>query len=258
MKWPPTMPTGARLRVAAAPAVSRLRLPGHALWPVASLSHGSIGPSHGWRVSVMASKGGSHPKTTAGPRRKPTSPASANNAAASCGGGGEPADARCAGAEFDSLLKLDGPHDHLVAGARAAMRMLRPPVLPEPVVPTNSACRRRKETRHWSASSNGPGPSGSPTTACRPPLCAGTRPEGSGTRPDSDQSHGAPARTISRTLSRLQTAEVLPMVNVRPGMNARFRCPAVGRSRSRAPHPSHPAEWTMRGRGCRILSGCGG
>ena len=36
------------------------------------------------------------------------------------------------------------------------MSTLRPPLLPDPVVPANSACRRRKDTRHGSASSNGP------------------------------------------------------------------------------------------------------
>ena len=40
--------------------------------------------------------------------------------------------------------------------ARVAMRTLSPPLLPDPVVPANRACRRRNDTRHGSASSNGP------------------------------------------------------------------------------------------------------
>ena len=45
--------------------------------------------------------------------------------------------------------------------ARVAMRTLSPPLLPDPVVPANSACRRRNDTRHCSASSNGPRSTGS-------------------------------------------------------------------------------------------------
>ena len=41
------------------------------------------------------------------------------------------------------------------------MSTLSPPLLPEPVAPPNSACRRRNSTRHGSASSNGPRSMGS-------------------------------------------------------------------------------------------------
>lgn len=36
------------------------------------------------------------------------------------------------------------------------MRTFKPPLLPAPVAPPTSTCRRRKSTRHGAASSNGP------------------------------------------------------------------------------------------------------
>jgi hypothetical protein len=40
--------------------------------------------------------------------------------------------------------------------ASVAMRTLRPPLLPDPVIPTNRVCLRRKDMRQGSASSSGP------------------------------------------------------------------------------------------------------
>ena len=41
------------------------------------------------------------------------------------------------------------------------MSTFSPPLLPDPVDPPNTACRRRNSTRHGSASSNGPSSAGS-------------------------------------------------------------------------------------------------
>jgi hypothetical protein len=41
------------------------------------------------------------------------------------------------------------------------MSTLRPPLLPDPVDPPTSTCRRRNSTRHGIASSNGPSSAGS-------------------------------------------------------------------------------------------------